>query len=178
MTIIGLPSETPDEAEELYTFLRDYHDTITYQIADFVVERNSPIYFTPDRFGITIPEAERESFHHYIEFHRKDGYDDREARKVYRDILVRTLQEFRGARQLDLEEERSSVGPDDSVFCMSLHAGALELRNYYVKWNNLPFEGLVSIGYKLKQEFTDMSTEGTLFELYDDTVRELHAAAV
>jgi hypothetical protein len=37
-----------------------------------------------------------------------------------------------------------------------------------VKYNNRPFAGLVSIGYKLKQEFTDMSTEGTLFELYPE----------
>lgn len=176
MTIIGLPSETPDEAEELYHFLRDYHDTVTYQIADFVVERNSPIYFTPDRFGITIPESERRSFHHYIDFLRKEGYDDETARQVYRSILVRTLQEFRGARQIDLELERSTIGEGDSVFCMSLHAGALRLRDYHVKWNNLPFKGLVSIGYKLKQEFTDMSKEGTLFELNHETASELSTA--
>jgi radical SAM superfamily enzyme YgiQ (UPF0313 family) len=127
MTIIGLPSETPAEAEELYEFLRDYHDTITYQIADFVVERNSPIYFTPDRFGITIPESERRSFHHYIDFKRREGYDDQTAGKVYRSILVRTLQEFRGACQLDLELERTTVGGRDSMFCLSLHAGALKL---------------------------------------------------
>lgn len=168
MTIIGLPTEEKDEAEELYEFLSNYHDTVTYQIADFIVERNSPIQLRPDEFGIHISDDEQQSFHHNLHFSRRAGYTDEEAAEVYRDILVRTMQRFRGAREVDVEQERSRVSPADAVYRLSLRAGSIALENYWVKHNNMPFEGLVPIGYKVQQQWTDMTDKGTVFEIDPD----------
>jgi radical SAM superfamily enzyme YgiQ (UPF0313 family) len=168
MTIVGLPTEERNEAEELYDFLSEYHDTVTYQIADFIVERNSPIQLKPDDFGIHISDDEQESFHHNLRFTRLRGYSDDEAQEVYRDILVRTLQRFHGAREIDAERERTTVAPTDSVYRLSLRAGHFVLENYWVKHNGMPFEGLVPIGYKLQQQFTDMTARGTVFEIDPD----------
>ncbi|SCE97192.1 Radical SAM superfamily enzyme YgiQ, UPF0313 family [Micromonospora echinospora] len=168
MTIVGLPTEEREEAEELYQFLSDYHDTVTYQIADFIVERNSPIQLRPDDYGIHIDDDEQESFHHNLHFTRRAGYSDEEAQEVYRDILVRTMQRFKGAHEVDVEQERSRVAPDDSVYRLSLRAGSFALENYWVKHNNLPFEGLVPIGYKVQQQWTDMTDKGTVFEIDPD----------
>ncbi len=175
MTIIGLPTEERHEAEELYEFLCDYHDTITYQIADFIVERNSPIQISPEDYGIHITDDEQNSFHHNLRFTRLQGYGDEEAQEVYRSILVRTLQRFHGAREVDLEYERTHVAPTDSVYRLSLHAGHFALEDYWVKHNNMPFEGLVPIGYKLMQEFTDMSARGTVFEIEPEVALGLAA---
>jgi radical SAM superfamily enzyme YgiQ (UPF0313 family) len=167
MTIIGLPTEERDEAEELYNFLCDYHDTVTYQIADFIVERNSPIQLKPEDFGIEISPDEQSSFHHNLHFRRLAGYSDEESREVYRDVLVRTLQRFHGVtrQEIDTEQERLAVADGDAVFRLSLRAGSIALENYWVKHNNRPFDRLVPIGYKLEQQWTDMSEKGTVFEI-------------
>lgn len=168
MTIVGLPTEERHEAEELYEFLSHYHDTVTYQIADFIVERNSPIQLKPDDFGITISEDEQQSFKHNLRFTRRAGYSDEDADGVYRDILIRTLQRFHGARQIDAELERLRVDPGDSVYRLSLRVGSIALENYWLKYNNLPFDRLVPIGYKLEQQFADISDRGTVFEIDPD----------
>lgn len=165
MTIVGLPTEEREEAEELYDFLSRYHDTVTYQIADFIVERNSPIQLKPEDFGLFISDEEQNSFHHNLRFSRLQGYSDEEAGEVFRDILVRTLQRFHGAHEVDVEAERTRVAPSDTVYRLSLRAGAFALENYWVKHNNVPFDQLVPIGYKLQQQFTDMSNRGTVFEI-------------
>jgi radical SAM superfamily enzyme YgiQ (UPF0313 family) len=177
MTIIGLPTEERHEAEELYRFLSDYHDTVTYQIADFIVERNSPIQLKPEDFGIEISADEQESFHHNLRFSRRQGYSDDDANEIYRDILVRTLQRFHGAREIDVELERTRVAPSDAVYRLSLRAGSFALENYWVKHNNMPFDGLVPIGYKLQQQFTDMSKRGTVFEIDPDVALGAFGAA-
>lgn len=177
MTIVGLPTEERHEAEELYEFLSEYHDTVTYQIADFIVERNSPIQLQPEDYGIFITEDEQHSFHHNLRFSRLEGYGDEEAHEVFRNILVRTLQRFHGAREVDVDLERTRVAPSDSVYRLSLSAGHFRLENYWVKHNNQPFEGLAPIGYKVQQQVTDMADKGTVFEIDPDTALGVLGAA-
>jgi len=165
MTIAGLPTEERFETEQLYDFLCEYRDTITYQISDFIVERNSPIHLDPERFGIRIDDEERDTFNHHIRFERLRGYSNEEAGEVFKSILIRTMQEFSGARKMDLEAERRTISPKDSVYRMALRIGDLQLTDYCVKWNNRAFSGLVPIRYKVRQENTWMEDEGTLFEI-------------
>jgi hypothetical protein len=165
MTIAGLPTEERHETEQLYDFLVEYRDTITYQISDFIVERNSPIHLDPEKFGIRIDDEERDTFNHHIRFERLKGYSKEEAGDVFKSILIRTMQEFHGARQINLEAEALNVSPSDALFRMALRVGDLELTDYCVKWNKRPFLELVPIRYKVRQENTWMQQEGTLFEI-------------
>ena len=111
---------------------------------------------------------------------------DRRRSGDNRDILVRTLQRFHGAREVDVDLERTRVASTDSVYRLSLRAGSFLLENYWVKHNNMPFDGLVLDGVMtdccvLNTAF-DASNLGYNVVLLRDLVRgtneEMEAAAL
>lgn len=90
MTIVGLPSETIQEAYELESFLLKYIDNCIPLVEDFNLERNTDIYYNPEKYNIEIlPET---SFlDPYISFIRKEGYSSAEEKKIYESVFINIM---------------------------------------------------------------------------------------
>ena len=93
MTIVGLPSETIDEALQLKDFFIHYINYCYPLVEDFNLERNTDIYFNPEKYSIEI-DYSTSILSPHLSFTRKAGYSDDEANEIYKKVFMDVMHAF------------------------------------------------------------------------------------
>jgi len=96
----GFPSETPEEAEETYRFIRDHADVISRADAGtFRLLKGSPMADAPERYGITVLDDPSRRWYHL-------SYADTGARLAGPDPVMARLQKlYPQATLIDVPED-------------------------------------------------------------------------
>ena len=93
MTIVGLPSETIEETVQLRDFFVSYINYCYPLVEDFNLERNTDIYFHPDKYSIEIDRSTSILSPH-LSFTRKSGYGNDQEKDIYEQVFMDVMRSF------------------------------------------------------------------------------------
>lgn len=95
MTIVGLPSETVDEAIQLRDFLVSYSHYCIPLVEDFNLERNTDIFFNPEKYSIIIDQS-TSVLSPRLSFRRTTGYSSSEEKRIYETVFMDVMHSYYG----------------------------------------------------------------------------------
>lgn len=135
MTIVGLPSETANEAFQLRDFLVSNIHYCYPLVEDFNLEKNTDIFYNPATYGIIINKPDS-IFVPHLSFIRMSGYSSSEERIVYEKVFMDVMHSLYEKQLVDADSfEWKHVDFElvvDDSFAFIMHGC----------YNGKPFQGL------------------------------------